>query len=310
MNRMKVSEIVGPGRSRTVEEPVPTPGPGEVLVRTVASGVCASDRGAWAEHVGPEPRRLGHELTGVVESTGDGVYGWAQGTRVTGFASPAFAELVVVPADDLFELPANVPTWAGLGEPLACVTEAVLRTGIEPGMRVAMVGLGFMGLGALQVVRSCGAEVTAFDVTASSLELAESLGAREAHDATAFPPALRGSFDAVVEFSGAAPALKTAGDLVAQHGTLCIGGYHHDGRRDLDVELWYRSVTIVSGFTSQRWRTRAALAHGLDLMARREVTFEPLVTHRVGIDEVDAAYRLFESRPAGFVKAVVEMGDH
>lgn len=72
--------------------------------------------------------------------------------------------------------------------------------------------------------------------------------------------------------------------------------------------LWYRSVTIVSGFTSQRWRTRAALEHGLDLMARRQVTFEPLVTHRVGIDEIDAAYRLFETRPQGFVKAVVEMG--
>lgn len=306
---MKVSEVVGPGASRIVEEQAPVPGPGEVLVRLGASGVCASDRSAWADHGGPQPRRLGHEFAGTVESVGEGVYGWAPGTAVTGFASPAFAEHVVVAADDLFELPPNVPVWAGLGEPLACITEAVLRSGIEPGMRVAVVGLGFMGLGALQVVRSLGAEVTAFDVAAHSLELAGSLGASAVHDATSFPAALRGTFDVVVEFSGSAAALATAGDLVAQHGTLCIGGYHHDGRRDLDVNLWYRSVTIVSGFTSQRWRTRGALAHGLDLMARRELTFEPLVTHRFPLDAVDEAYGLFISRPAGFVKAVIDLGD-
>ncbi|SDC58955.1 D-arabinose 1-dehydrogenase, Zn-dependent alcohol dehydrogenase family [Sanguibacter gelidistatuariae] len=306
---MKVSEVIGPGVSRIVEEEVPVPGPGEVLVRLSASGVCASDRGAWADHAGPEPRRLGHEFAGHVESVGENVYGWAPEAAVTGFASPAFAEHVVVAASDLFELPPNVPTWAGLGEPLACITEAVLRSGIEAGMQVAVVGLGFMGLGALQVVRSLGAEVTAFDVAAYSLELAGALGANAVHDALSFPAALRGTFDVVIEFSGSAAALATAGDLVAQHGTLCIGGYHHDGRRDLDVNLWYRSVTIVSGFTSQRWRTRAALAHGLDLMARRELTFEPLVTHRFPLDAVDEAYQLFIDRPRGFVKAVIDLGD-
>ena len=120
------------------------------------------------------------------------------------------------------------------------------------------------------------------------------------------PADLRASFDVVVEFTGTAAGLAAAGELTRAHGTLCVGGYHHDGRRDLDVELWYRSVTIVNGFSADRGRQRAALRQGLALMAAREVTFEPLVTHRLGLDGLDEAYELFHGRPAGFVKAVLE----
>ena len=315
---MRVVEIVGARTSRVVEAPEPEPGPGDVLVRTLASGVCASERPVWTGHDGGRPTRIGHELSGEVVGWGRDVHGWRVGDRVTGFAHPAFAELVAVPSRDLEPVPANVPSWAALGEPLACVVEAVSRSGIQEGARVAVVGMGFMGLVAAQVVRAAGAgEVLALDVDPARLDLAARLGAdatfampnpadNPADDVAGVPPDLRTSCDVVVEFTGTAAGLAAAGDLTRAHGTLCVGGYHHDGRRDLDVELWYRSVTIVNGFSADRGRQRAALRHGLALMAAREVTFEPLVTHRLGLDGLDDAYELFRERPAGFVKAVLE----
>ncbi|WP_336707924.1 zinc-dependent alcohol dehydrogenase [Oerskovia sp. USHLN155] len=305
---MRVHETVGPCTSHLVDvEPV-VPGRGEVLVRSLALGVCASERGAWGTHDGPEPLRLGHEVAGEIVVLGPDVQGWSVGERVTGFAHPAFAEQIVMATSDLVLVPSGVPTWAALGEPLACIVEAVGRSGVGPGMRVAVVGLGFMGLGALQVALALGAdEVVGFDVAPTKRALAVRLGAAAAHDARLVPDGARASFDVVVEFTGTAPGLRLAGDLTGQHGTLCVGGYHHDGPRELDVELWYRGVTVVNGFSPDRDRQRAALRRGMRMMADRQVTFEPLVTHRLAFEDLDAAFRLFEERPEGFVKAVLEL---
>lgn len=304
---MRVHETVGPRTSRLAEVDPPVPGRGEVLVKSLALGVCASERGAWGTHEGAEPLRLGHEVAGEVVALGPDVYGWSVGERVTGFAHPAFAEQVVMSTADLVLVPSNVPTWAALGEPLACIVEAVERSGVGPGMRVAVVGLGFMGLGALQVALALGAdEVVGFDVAPAKRALAERLGAAATHDARLVPDAARATFDVVVEFTGTAPGLALAGDLTGRHGTLCVGGYHHDGPRELDVELWYRGVTIVNGFSPDRDRQRKALGRGMRMMADRQVTFEPLVTHRLPFEDLDAAFHLFEERPEGFVKAVLE----
>ncbi|MFE4464301.1 zinc-binding dehydrogenase [Oerskovia sp. NPDC056781] len=305
---MRVHETVGPRTSRLVDVERPVPGRGEVLVEGLVLGVCASERGAWGSHDGPGPLRLGHEVAGEVVALGPDVHGWTVGERVTGFAHPAFAELVVMGTDDLVQVPSHVPTWAALGEPLACIVEAVGRSGVGPGTRVAVVGLGFMGLGALQVALALGAdEVVGVDVDPAKRALAGRLGAAATHDARHVPDGARATFDVVVEFTGTAPGLALAGDLTGRHGTLCVGGYHHDGPRELDVELWYRGVTIVNGFSPDRERQRTALRRGMRMMADRQVTFEPLVTHRLAFEDLDAAFRLFEERPEGFVKAVIEL---
>lgn len=299
---MRYAQVVGARTSEIVGVDTPPPGDGEVALRILASGVCSSELPAWTGHDGGAPVRLGHEVSGEVIGIGAGVHGWAPGDRVTGFASGAFADVVNVPARALLPVPANVPSWAALGEPVACVVEALSRCGLRPGLRVAVVGLGFMGLIAVQAAAAHAPAVLAgVDPVAHSRELASALGAHE----TFAPEQAEGRFDVVAEFSGTASGLKLAGDLTGPHGVLCVGGYHHEGPRELDVNLWYRGVTIVNGFTPQRWRHLAALQEGLRLMEQRMLTLEPLITHRVPLDGVDRGLGLLLERPAGFVKCVV-----
>jgi threonine dehydrogenase-like Zn-dependent dehydrogenase len=303
---MRFSQVVAPGTSQIVEAPDTPPGPGEVRVRTLASGICVSELPAWAEYDGAEPRRLGHELSGEIVALGPGVHGWSPGDQVTGFASPAFADMVNVRAGELLPIPPNVPSRAVLGEPLACVVEALSRCDLRPGQRVAVVGLGYMGLTALQVAANrAPARLVGVDPAPHARDLAAELGAGEVHTPEEAAGSLAGAFDVVIEFSGRAAGLKLAGDLVTTHGTLCVAGYHHDGPRELDVELWYRGVTIVNGFTGQRWRLMAALAEGLRMMADRRLTLEPLITHSVSLDDVDTGFGYFGDRPPGFVKCIV-----
>lgn len=302
---MRYSEVIAARTSRVVEVADVPPAAGEVQVRVLASGVCVSERPPWEHHDGGEPRRLGHELSGEIVAIGSGVYGWSAGDRVTGFGSPVFADLVNVSARSLLPTPANVPSWAALGEPLACVVEVLSRCAIAPGMRVAVVGLGFMGLGALQVAASrAPGRLVGVDPNPHTRALALELGAHDVCDPDEAKESLRQGFDVVVEFSGTAPGLALAGDLVTQHGVLCVAGYHHDGARELDVELWYRGVTIINGFTPQRWRVMAAMAEGLQLMSERRLTFEPLITHRVTLDDIDRGFGYFLHRPTDFVKAI------
>lgn len=300
---MRFSQLVAPRLSETVEVPDTAPGPGRVAVRTVLSGVCASELPAWTGHRGPEPLRLGHELSGVVEALGPGVHGWRVGEQVTGFASGAFADLVHVPAADLLPLPANTPADTVLGEPVACVVEALSRCGLRPGQRVAVVGLGFMGLIAVQTAAAhAPALLTGIDPLPGARALAAELGADDVRAPGDAEPA---AYDVVVEFTGGAAGLRLAGQLTAPHGTLCVGGYHHSGPRELDVELWYRGVTLVNGFTPQRHRHRDALRTGLRLMAERRLTLEPLLTHTVPLDAVDDGFAQLADRRPGFVKCVV-----
>jgi threonine dehydrogenase-like Zn-dependent dehydrogenase len=301
---MRYSQVVSARTSETVQVPDTRPAPGHIAVRTLVSGICASELPAWTGHdAAAPPLRLGHELTGEIVALGPGVYGWTVGERVTGFASGAYAEVVHVPATALLPLPANVSATTFLGEPVACVVEALSRCGLRPGLRVAVVGLGFMGLIAVQAAAAYAPSLLlGVDPLEHARELAGHLGAHAVCQPDDTEPA---AFDVVIEFTGTSAGLRTAGRLVAEHGTLCVGGYHHSGERTWDVELWYRGVTVVHGFTPQRHRHLAALREGLRLASERVLTLEPLLTHDVTLDEVDTGFGLLVDRPGGFVKCVI-----
>jgi (R,R)-butanediol dehydrogenase/meso-butanediol dehydrogenase/diacetyl reductase len=72
------------------------------------------------------------------------------------------------------------------------------------------------------------------------------------------------------------------------------------------MELWYKGATVVNGFCPDHPRVMRAMGDALDLVAARRFTFAPLITHRFGLDEVDAAYALMAERASGFVKAVIQ----
>jgi L-iditol 2-dehydrogenase len=303
---MKISRVVGPGVSEVVDVPDPSPGEAQVLVEVLASGVCTSDLGAWREHHPARPPvRLGHEIAGRVVAVGRAAGRWALGDLVTGLGGDGFATLAVLDAAAILPIPAGIEPALALGEPVACLEEALSRTGIRPGDRVAVAGLGFMGLGLVQLAaRHAPGLLVGVDPDPARRARALALGAEFvfAPDDVADNEA---RFDLVLEATGVTPGLKTAGSLVRPFGTLCVVGYHHTGDAMMDMDLWYKGVTIVNGFCPDRRRTMAAMADVLDLIAARRFSYAPLITHRFGLDQVDDAFRTMRAAGPDFVKGVL-----
>lgn len=209
---MQAAVLEAPGRPLAVRPvPVPAIGPGQLLVKLLACGVCHTDLHLWSDGApGPSPLILGHEGVGeVVEA--DTVTGWRPGDRVgvpwlhdtcgrcdecrdgaESFCQDqrahgcqvdgAFAEYVAVDARYAVRLPADADPVATA--PLLCagVTAygAVRRAGLRPGSRCAIFGCGGLGLFAVQLAVRAGATVVALDVSPAKLERARAFGAHHA----------------------------------------------------------------------------------------------------------------------------------
>jgi threonine dehydrogenase-like Zn-dependent dehydrogenase len=350
---VKISQVIGPRVSEVVEVPDPAPGAGQVLVQVVASGVCTSGLAPWRE--GPasrgdgKPIRLGHEITGRVVAAGPGARGWAEGDLVTGLGDQGFAALAVLDATAILPVPAGIEPAHAIGEPVADLAEALGRTGLSAGQRAAVVGLGFMGLGLVQLARDrAPGLLIGVDPLPAARQRGLELGCDLVFAPGEVPPEFGGASggadggasggadggasggadggasggadggggpspgrardqraDVVLEATGVTPGLRTASALVRPFGTLCVVGYHHAGDAMMDMDLWYKAVTIVNGFCPDRTRLMRAMRDALDLIAARRFSYAPLITHRFGLDEVDRAYELMEARADGFVKAVL-----
>ncbi|MBM7505907.1 alcohol dehydrogenase catalytic domain-containing protein [Agromyces aurantiacus] len=218
---------------------VPEPGPGQVLVRLEACGLCHTDihamRGDWPVKPGL-PFVPGHEGVGIVEKLGDGVTSRSVGERVampwlghacgecrfcvsgrenlceqqqnTGYSiDGGYAEYLV--ADAKFASPVPEGISALDAAPLTCagVTTyaAVKNAHVVPGERVAVWGVGGLGHLAVQYARLVGAEVIGVDITQEKLDLARELGADHVVDASAGDPVA-----AIAELGGADVAIVLA----------------------------------------------------------------------------------------------------
>ena len=126
-------ELRAPRIGRIVTQEVPAPGIGQVLVRVLANGLCASDLSPWREGEGT----LGHEPVGTAVEIGPGV-ALAPGALVTGRFVSSYADFVLADAADIVEVPDDVPLEQAIGEPLGCVAEALRRAPVQLAERVAL----------------------------------------------------------------------------------------------------------------------------------------------------------------------------
>jgi L-iditol 2-dehydrogenase len=312
---MKVSQLVGPRTSEVVTADDPVPADHQVLVEVLACGVCTSDIGPWlTHHKADSPVRLGHEMVGRVAAAGRDAERWRPGDLVTGLGGDGFATLAVMDANAVLPVPAGIEPAHAIGEPVADLEEALSRTGIGPGDRVAVVGLGFMGLGLVQLAkRHAPGLLIGVDPDPARRRRALALGADLVFAPDELPeeyrtdtgPATEARPAIVLEATGSTGGLKTAGSMVRPFGVLCVVGYHHTGDAMMDMDLWYKAVTVVNGFCPNRTRLVAAMRETLGLIAERRFSYEPLVTHRFGLDDIDEAFRTMEEAGPDFVKGVV-----
>ena len=242
------------GDLRLERVPVPEPGPGEVLVRVEAAGICGTDRHLFkGEFPSSPPVTLGHEFAGIVVGAGAGVE-LAEGALVTcdpndwcGTCEPCrrgrvnlcpnnvatgiqrdggFAEYAVFPARKAVLLPAGLdPRHGAFCEPLACTLHGVDIGAPRAGERVLVIGGGVIGLLALQLAGLAGAETMLLTRNPDKRALAVRLGAA----ATAGDPAgvralWPGGADLTLECAGVPrPWRAPAADARAAGASWCSG---------------------------------------------------------------------------------------
>lgn len=304
----RIARSVAPRRIEVTTEEIGSPRSGQVLVRIVACGVCASELHAWEGPLPEYPVAMGHEPIGIVEETGPGVRSLSAGDMVTGRFGPAFADHVIVDQRDPVVVPAGVGRDDALGEPLGCVVEARRRTPVGSGDSVAVVGAGYMGLLMLELLGIGGAgRIVAIDPRVDARSVALELGASET-----FAPAdpsiegRAGTFDVVIEASGAQAGLDMATGLVREHGVISILGFHQGGRRSVDLETWnWKSIDVVNAHVRRRDLLNEAIRQGLDLVRLGRIHPARMLTHRFRLEDLDDAFETLASKPEGFVKAIV-----
>jgi threonine dehydrogenase-like Zn-dependent dehydrogenase len=315
---MRAAVLIAPRRFRIEDAPLPEPAPGQVRVRLQGCGVCASNVTPWE---GPdwmrfptEPGGLGHEGWGVVDALGAEVRGLSPGDRVATLAQHSYAEFDVADASAVIPLPAEMDGRPFPGEPLGCAMNILARTGVEPGQTVAIIGVGFLGALLTRLATNAGARVIAISRRPTALDMARRMGASETvpmDDHRRIIETVRemtaGAFcDRVIEAVGKQWPLDLAGELTRERGRLVIAGYHQDGPRQVNMQLWnWRGLDVVNAHE----RDPAVYADGMRAAVRAVVSGEldptPLLTHTYPLDRLDDALAATRDRPAGFMKAIV-----
>lgn len=328
---MKAIQLAGPGRLEVVEQEKPRPGPGEVLVRIKAVGLCGTDLHLFQGIFGEFPIIPGHDAAGVIEETGPGVDQKRTGARVTidpagcclrsadpgplcpncrvgrtnlcegatymGMTSPgALAQYLTVPAARAVDLPESITDQgATVLEPVVVGLHLLEQTADRPG-RAMIIGGGPIGLVAALMLQSQGRRVTLLEPIASRRGLAQELGLEEAvgpADLTGLHPA-----GLIVETSGHPSASETVVAAAQPGATVVLVGGPTDipGLVILTRELEVRAVKGGRGLYPQavEWVT----AQGLDLGG--------LISHVFPVAQAETAFKKTIGSPERIFRSVLE----
>ncbi|MHC4276069.1 MAG: zinc-dependent dehydrogenase [Planctomycetota bacterium] len=338
---MRVAVYYNNSDVRLEERPVPQAGPGELLVRVMASGVCGSDVMEWYR-IKKAPIILGHEITGEIAEVGEGVNGYKKGDRVfvshhvpcnachyclngnhtacdtlhtTNFDPGGFSEYLRVPQLNVdrgvFILPDEVSFEDGsFIEPLACVVRGQRTAGLKPGNSVLVIGSGISGLLHIALARATGAgRIVATDLNEYRLKMAEKFGADTVMSATEDVPARlaeanggRGA-DLVIVCAGALPAFEQALKSVDRGGTvLCFAPTEPGVKLPVPVnDFWRNSITVMPSYGA----APVDLAIAMELIRSGRVPVNDMITHRLGLAEAGKGFELVADGRES-VKVVIE----
>jgi threonine dehydrogenase-like Zn-dependent dehydrogenase len=315
---MKAAVVTGPGSIEVREVALPEPGPGEVRVRVEGCGVCASNLTPWE---GPDwmnfptqPGELGHEGWGVVDGVGGGVNDVRAGDRVGFLSGKAYAEYDVADASQVVKLPDSLKGFDLPLEPFGCAMNIFRRSDIREGQTVAIIGIGFLGAILVALASRAGAQVIAISRRQESLDLAAAMGAAHGipmHDHWQILERVReltgGKFcERVIEAVGKQWPLDLAAELTAEGGRLVIAGYHQDGPRQVNMQLWnWRGFDVVNAHERDPHVAIQGMRDAVAAIEAGTIDPRPLITHRYPLDQLADALNATRDKPGNFVKAVV-----
>jgi len=315
---MQAAVLAGPGQIRLERVPLPKPGRGQIRVRLQGCGVCASNLTPWA---GPEwmqfptePGSLGHEGWGVVDAVGDGVDSVEVGDRVAALSYNSYAEYDLADAGNVVRLPDSLAGLHFPGEPLGCAMNIYRRSAVEAGQTVAIVGIGFLGAVLTRLASDAGARVIAISRRPFSLEVARRMGAAETipmedhHSIIERVKALTEGrmCERVIEAVGKQWPLDLAAELTAEGGRMIVAGYHQDGPRQVNMQLWnWRGFDVINAHERDPKVALQGLREAVEAVASGRIDPSPLLTHSYSLGRLGEALDATRDRPDGFMKALV-----
>jgi 2-desacetyl-2-hydroxyethyl bacteriochlorophyllide A dehydrogenase len=313
--------------------------PDDAMVRVQASGICGSDLHIYHGRVQIEPGFvIGHEYVGEIVAAGDevtrvevgdrvlGTYGTACGecffcrrgefhkcdeARVFGHGKTlgdlqgAQAELLLVPRANLTlrKVPDGLSDDVALfaGDVMGTAFHAIDSRPLAEGETAAILGMGPVGLCAVQAARAAGAsEVVAIDTVEDRLRMAASFGATPVHLTEQEPRAEvkkltegRG-VDLAVDAVGNPEALDLALRLARKAGTVSVTGVYAERAEVHMGVLWIKALTLTSGHAN----VIKHLDPVLELLSTGELDPSPLVTHHMKLEEAPDAYRAYDNKEA------------
>jgi L-iditol 2-dehydrogenase len=326
---------------RLEEIPTPRIGPGELLVKVLASGICGSDVMEWYR-IKKAPRVLGHEIAGEIVEVGQDVTRYHVGDRVfvshhvpcntcryclngyhtvcdtlrsTNFDPGGFAEYIRIPKINVdrgvFLLPKEVSFDEGVFiEPLACVLRGQRLAKLSPGQTVFVIGSGISGLLHIALARASGAGlIIASDINEYRLRAAKKFGADEAIDAKEVHPSrLRQInknrlFDHVIVCAGLVSAYSQALQSVERGGTvLCFAPLEPGVNFSFPFfDLWNDGITLLPTYGG----SPSDIERAIELIRIRRLPLREMITHRLPLAETGLGFRLVaEARES--VKVIIE----
>lgn len=308
------SPIVG------VELPAPSPGPGEVLVRVRAAGICHSDAHYRAGRSASlrAPVTLGHEVAGEIAAVGDGVSTHRVGDRVclhylvtcgrcehcaagreqfcpTGqmighHRDGGYAEFILIPARNALHLPAEISFEHGAAMMCSSSTSlhALRRGRLVAGESVAVVGVGGLGISAVQLARALGAaEVIAVDLDDAKLAVAARHGAipvnaRATDPVKAVRERTRGrGVDVALELVGSPETMRQSLQMLAVHGRAVIAGL---SRSSMEVDSYRELLGPETELIGSNDHLLTELPFLLELARRKTLDLSDVVVRTVPLD--------------------------
>ena len=330
---MRAAVLKEPGRIEMEERPIPTPGPGDVLIRVSSVGVCGSDthyyrHGRVGSFVVDAPLVLGHEAAGTIVDVGAGVDRKRIGQRVSiepqrpdpdseetrrghynlcphmrFYGTPpvdgAFCDYVTIGAGYAHRVPDSVSDdAAALCEPLSVGIAAVRKAALDGGSRVLITGAGPIGIVLAQLARAFGAtDIVVSDPDEARREQARQFGATVVVDPIAEPIGELG-VDAFIDASGALAAVVAGIRAVRPAGTVVLVGSGAESMELPTQVIQNRELVLTGVFRyANTWPTAIALVES------GRVNLDAMVTAHFPLEK--AAGALDSDRTPGSVKTVV-----
>jgi 2-desacetyl-2-hydroxyethyl bacteriochlorophyllide A dehydrogenase len=344
---MKAVRLVEPKRLLEMRElPIPQVGPRDVLVQVKAAGICRSDMHyrAGVSQARPLPMTLGHEVSGIVSQAGDDVTNVKVGDRVVlhyqvscgdckycvsgheqfcksglmigKHMDGGYAEYIRVPARNAFALPAEIPFEQGAIMMCSSATSfhALHKAEIRPGDRVAIFGVGGLGMSAIQLAKVFGAvEVYAVDIDPAKLEMAGRFGAIPINnrqvDAVAELKRLTAGVgvDAALELIGLPVTIRQALDAVAVLGRAVVVGLSN---QMIEVDPYNDLINREAKLIGCSDHLAQEIPVLTDLVRRGILDLSHVVTRTVPLDAgaINGALDRLEEFGAGDVRTVITPG--